>query len=71
MAKHTLKFFWCEHRKMFTVFLAIFQNYAWKGYRHDKQENRDMDCTVKVKFENMLEPLRGFSTEKTFKEKMS
>ena len=56
---------------MFTVFLAIFQNYAWKGYRHDEQENRDMDCTVKVKFENMLEPLRGFSTEKTFKEKMS
>ena len=56
---------------MFTVFLAIFQNYAWKGYRHDKQENRDMDCTVKVKCENMLEPLRGFSTEKTFKEKMS
>ena len=30
-AKHTLKIFRCEQRKIFKVCLAIFQHYLWKG----------------------------------------
>ena len=30
--EHILKFLPCEHRKIFEVCLAIFQNYARKGY---------------------------------------
>ena len=28
MAKHTLKVSWCSHRKVFKIFLAIFQHYV-------------------------------------------
>ena len=31
MAKHTLKILRCEHRKIFKVYLPIFQHYAIKG----------------------------------------
>ena len=31
MAKHALKIFRCEHRKIFKVCLAIFQNYEMKS----------------------------------------
>ena len=31
MAKHTFKILWCEHSKIFKVFLPIFQHYVWKG----------------------------------------
>ena len=30
MTKHTLKILPCEHRKIFNVYLAIFQHYEWK-----------------------------------------
>ena len=30
MTKHTLKILRCEHRKIFKVYLAIFQHYEWK-----------------------------------------
>ena len=30
--KWSLKFLWCEHRKIFKKYLIIFQNYARKGY---------------------------------------
>ena len=31
MAKHTLKIMSREHSKIFNVYLAIFQYYAWNG----------------------------------------
>ena len=31
MANHTLKILQYEHRKIFKVWLAILQHYAWKG----------------------------------------
>ena len=31
MANHTLKILRYEHRKIFKVWLAILQHYAWKG----------------------------------------
>ena len=36
MAKYTLKILRCSHRKIFKVFLAILQHYAWKGYLENK-----------------------------------